>query len=142
MNIPRISRIPELLDYLRLAIDDIERALRSHFVETKNVPLNEYGNIIRGFKKGSGTESTSLPIKLKLNKKNKVVQGIVYDLSSSTKITTTNKNTKLVNKFVVRDFTPIVCQIPGYQTIDLSMLTATLELEDDCYTQETIKEEI
>lgn len=81
-----MSRVPELLDYTRLSIDDIEDAINSHFIKTKNIPLHEYGDLIRGLKQGNVLEVAMIPIKISISKKS-----------------------KLINNFTIYDFQPIVC---------------------------------
>ena len=83
-----MSRVPELLDYTRLAIDDIEDAINSHFIRTKNIPLNEYGDLIRGLKQGNKLESDIIPI-----------------------VNTVVKKSKVIENFTIYDFEPTVCHM-------------------------------
>ena len=75
-----MSKVPELLDYTRLAIDDIEDAINSHFIKTKNIPLHEYGDLIRGLKQGNKLEIAMIPIVNTVVKKKKVIENFaIYD---------------------------------------------------------------
>ena len=140
-----MSRIPSLLDSIRAAVDDIERAIRSHFIETENVPLSEYGNIIRNLKKGNGGDSAIIPIKLTMVAKPKVLTGVVLYDYTPIKILTREKHTKTITGAVIHDYAPKSCYVAAYEPINLATLAiTTLELEDDDYVQEstTLKEEI
>ena len=83
-----MSKVAELLNYTMLAIDGIEDAINSHFISTKDIPLGEYGDLIRGLKRGNSIESTSIPIKVEFSKKKKAI-----------------------NNFTIYGFDTIVCKI-------------------------------
>ncbi len=83
-----MRRVPELLDYTRLSIDDIEDAINSHFISTKNVPLKDYGNLIRGLKKGNKLDVSIIPI-----------------------ANTVTKKKKIIDDFIIYDFEPTVCHL-------------------------------
>lgn len=75
-----MTRLPELLDYTRKAIDGIEDAINYHFIRTKDVPLDEYGNLIRGLKENNKIEITMLPIIIDVKKKIKPLANfVIYD---------------------------------------------------------------
>ena len=69
-----MSRVPELLDYTRISIDDIEDAINSHFISTKNIPLHEYGDLIRGLKRGNNFDSSIIPITANVVKNKKIIE--------------------------------------------------------------------
>lgn len=73
-----MSRVPELLDYTRLSIDDIEDAINSHFISTKNIPLDKYGDLIRGLKKGNSLEISAIPIKISISKHSKSINNFIF----------------------------------------------------------------
>lgn len=111
-----MSRISELINYTRLAVDDIEVAIRERMIGTDGIPLTEYGNLIRSIK----TSAEPLPLAVVLE---------------------TKKKDKSINNFTIHDFTPIAYYIEGYEPIDLSTIAVSLELTEEDYEQEELVEE-
>lgn len=83
-----MSRVPELLSYTISAIDDIEDAINSHFISTKKIPLEKYGDLIRGLKQGNKIDINAIPIKIGITKKQKTI-----------------------TNFIIHDYEPIVCHV-------------------------------
>ena len=75
-----MSRVPELLSYTISAIDGIEDAINSHFISTKNIPLEEYGDLIRGLKQGNQININAIPIKIGITKKQKTISEVSVNL--------------------------------------------------------------
>ena len=103
-----MSKLTDLITYTGEAVNNIEKAIRSHMIDTDGVPLNEYGNLIRNIQSGGSGESSSFIKKITPIKKTKVVPQ--YQIFYDTKIITT---------------------IEDYEPISLAMLASTLELDDD-----------
>lgn len=128
-----MSHIPELLDSLRQSLDDIERAIKSHFIVTKDVPLSEYGDLIRSIKRGQGgSSSAAMAIRGTIKTGARVVRGNAYNPVEIVN-GPTRKMPKHNNAFMVYGIAPTPGYIEGYEPVDLATLPATLELTDDNY---------
>lgn len=128
-----MSHIPELLDSLRQSLDDIERAIKSHFIVTKDVPLSEYGDLIRSIKRGQGgSTSAAMAIRGTIKTGARVARGNTYSPAEIV-CGATRKTPKRSNALMVFNIAPVSGYIEGYEPVDLATLPATLELTDDNY---------
>ena len=103
-----MNKIPQLIGYTVDAINDIEQAIRYHFVGTTGIPLGEYGNLIRSIKgtSTSGSGGTSIST-----------------------IAVTTKKPNVIKKYKIQDLGPLLCHLEGYEPIDMASL-ATLDEQE------------
>ena len=102
-----MSKLVNLMTYIKESIDDIEKAIKERMIDTRKVQLSEYGNLIRSI------ETPSQPV-------------------SILTVVPVKKSTKIINADI-HDYTPVFCHIEGYEALDESALIQTLELTDEDY---------
>lgn len=117
-----MNKIPQLIGYSVDAINDIEQAIRYHFIGTTGVPLGEYGNLIRSIKGSSSSGSGG---------------------TSISTIAVTTKKANVVNKHKVQNLNPFSYYIEGYEPIDVASVVTLDETEpEEPIPEENAEEEL